>query len=91
MERENYLKEQIDSYIDQLDLLGMQETIDAERIDKVVARVKELATEYISLLDGRVESQIQGIEKRFAVTLEEELEKRIAYEVSVSKLECLDE
>ncbi len=76
MERENYLKEQIDSYIDQLDLLGMQETIDAERIDKVVARVKELATEYISLLDGRVESQIQGIEKRFAVTLEEELEKR---------------
>lgn len=76
MEREAYLKEQIDSYIDQLDLLGMQETIDEERISKVVARVKELAEEYINLLDEKLESQIQEIEKRFVVTLEEELEKR---------------
>lgn len=76
MEREDYLKEQIDSYIDQLDLLGMQETIDKERISKVVARVKELSAEYINLLDERLENQIQSVEKKFAFTLEEELEKR---------------
>ena len=76
MEREDYLKEQIETYIDRLDLLGMQEAIDQKRVKEAVDELEKLATEYISLLDERLESQIQGIEKRFVVTLEEELEKR---------------
>ncbi len=76
MEREDYLKEQIETYIDRLDLLGMQETIDQKRVEEAVDELEKLATEYISLLDERLESQIQGIEKIFVVTLEEELEKR---------------
>lgn len=76
MEREDYLKEQIETYIDRLDLLGVQEAIDQKRVKEAVDELEKLATEYISLLDERLESQIQGIEKRFVVTLEEELEKR---------------
>lgn len=76
MEREDYLKEQIETYIDRLDLLGMQEAIDQKRVKEAVDELEKLDTEYISLLDERLESQIQGIEKRFVVTLEEELEKR---------------
>lgn len=76
MEREDYLKEQIETYIDRLDLLGMQEAINQKRVKEAVDELEKLATEYISLLDERLESQIQGIEKRFVVTLEEELEKR---------------
>ena len=54
----------------------MQEAIDQKRVKEAVDELEKLATEYISLLDERLESQIQGIEKRFVVTLEEELEKR---------------
>lgn len=85
MEREDYLKEQIESYIDRLDLLGMQETIDEERVKEVADKLKELATEYISLLDEKLESQIQEIEKIFVVTLEEELEKRKKISDAVNK------
>lgn len=85
MEREDYLKEQIESYIDRLDLLGMQETIDEERVKEVADKLKELATEYISLLDEKLESQIQEIEKIFVVTLGEELEKRKKISDAVNK------
>lgn len=76
MENEASLIEQIESYIDQLDLLGMQETIDQTRVDSVVERVKELATEYETLLDKKVETQIRAAEEIYAKNLEEERNKR---------------
>lgn len=76
MENATYLIEQIESYIDQLNLLGMQEQIDQARIDRVGNRVKELAREYEALLDKQAETQIQKEESVYAKTIEEEREKR---------------
>ena len=45
MEREDYLKEQIETYIDRLDLLGMQEAIDQKRVKEAVDELEKLATE----------------------------------------------
>ncbi|MCI9233155.1 MAG: hypothetical protein HFH08_00990 [Bacilli bacterium] len=76
MESEASLIEQIETDIDQLDLLGMQENVEKERIEEVIARIKGLARQYVELLDSIMEQQIQETESLFALTLEEELDKR---------------
>ncbi|MCI8446354.1 MAG: hypothetical protein HFH31_02535 [Bacilli bacterium] len=76
MEQEEYLREEIQSYFDQLNLLSMQDNADLGRIDSVTVHIKELVEEYASVLSEKVEVEIQKIERRFAYTLEDELEKR---------------
>ena len=54
MEQEEYLRQEIQSYFDQLNLLSMQDNADLGRIDSVTVHIKELVEEYASVLSEKL-------------------------------------
>lgn len=92
MEHEQYLIGQIEAYIDQLDLLKMQSYFDQERYNSVIDTTVQLIEEYYEALNVRTEQNIQEVECRWVVTLEEEYQKRQdIYLIAHTKESALDD
>ncbi len=70
------LKEQIEFYIDQLDLLGMQKEKDQVRMAETTEIIASLAQQYLEILNSNVEEKIKEIQSKPVDTLQALLQKR---------------
>lgn len=70
------LKEQIEFYIDQLDLLGMQQEKDQVRMAETVEQIATLAQQYLEILNHDVEENIKNVQSKPVGTLQALLQKR---------------
>lgn len=76
MEQEALLLDQIETYVDRLVLLGMQEKIDEKQVREVNSKIVELTNSYMNGFSEQTEVKLHGVESVFASTLEEEAQKR---------------
>lgn len=91
MTQEQFVKEQIEAYIDQLDLLKMQDILDQNRYQAIVTRTVQLIHQYYDILREQAEKKIEEVESRFVVTVEEEyLKRQEILSIVQDKKSCLE-
>jgi len=92
MEQEQYLKEQIEMSIDQLDLLKLQDEFNQDSYNKVIEETISLILQYNQILAEKTERGIQDVERRATTTVVEEYQKRQdIYLVAHSHVNALDD